>query len=91
MEPNNHNSHEFIKVEENNKIILTCLKIYQYQIKKKPDKIVAEIFDKKLSKQDKEQLRKRLIAAYQRIVKNRKLQSELALWDSISGDGLNGK
>ena len=42
-------------------------------------------------KQDKEQLREKLIAAYQRIAKNKKLQSELALWDSISGDGLNDK
>ncbi|CAG8483822.1 9192_t:CDS:2 [Cetraspora pellucida] len=37
---------------------------------------------------EKEQLKKRLIAAYQRQAKNKKLQSELALWDSISGDGL---
>ncbi len=42
-------------------------------------------------KQDKEQLREKLITAYQRIAKNKKLQSELALWDSISGDGLNDK
>jgi hypothetical protein len=39
-------------------------------------------------KQEKEQLKKRLIAAYQRQVKNKKLQAEMALWDSISGDGL---
>lgn len=37
---------------------------------------------------EKEQLKKRLIAAYQRQAKNKKLQSELNLWDSISGDGL---
>ena len=37
---------------------------------------------------EKEQLKKRLITAYQRQAKNKKLQSELALWDSISGDGL---
>lgn len=37
---------------------------------------------------EKEQLKKRLIAAYQRQAKNKKLQAELALWDSISGDGL---
>jgi len=37
---------------------------------------------------EKEQLKKRLITAYQRQAKNKKLQSELNLWDSISGDGL---
>ena len=41
--------------------------------------------------QAKEQLKKRLISAYQRQAKNKKLQSELTLWDSISGDGLNDK
>ena len=40
---------------------------------------------------EKEQLKKRLITAYQRQAKNKKLQAELALWDSISGDGLNDK
>ena len=40
---------------------------------------------------EKEQLRKRLIAAYQRQAKNENLQKELALWDSISGDGLNDR
>lgn len=43
----------------------------------------------KEKEQEKEQLKKRLIAAYQRQAKNKKLQAELALWDSISGDGLN--
>lgn len=37
---------------------------------------------------EKEQLKKRLINAYQRQAKNKKLQSELNLWDSIAGDGL---
>ncbi len=37
---------------------------------------------------EKEQLKKRLITAYQRQAKNKKLQAELSLWDSISGDGL---
>ena len=45
----------------------------------------------KKKEQEKEQLKKRLIAAYQRQAKNKKLQSELTLWDSISGDGLNDK
>lgn len=40
---------------------------------------------------EKEQLKKRLIVAYQRQAKNKKLQSELSLWDSISGDGLNDR
>ncbi|RHZ36992.1 hypothetical protein [endosymbiont GvMRE of Glomus versiforme] len=42
-------------------------------------------------KREKEQLRKKLIAAYKRMAKNKNLQKELALWDSISGDGLNDK
>jgi len=42
----------------------------------------------KKREQEKEQLKKRLIAAYQRQAKNQKLQAELALWDSISGDGI---
>lgn len=37
---------------------------------------------------EKEQLKKRLITAYQRQAKNKKLQAELDLWDSISGEGL---
>lgn len=38
--------------------------------------------------QDKEPLKKRLIAAYQRQAKNKELQAELSLWDSISGNGI---
>jgi len=45
----------------------------------------------KEKEQEKKQLKKQLITAYQRIAKNKKLQSELALWDSISGDGLNDR
>lgn len=40
---------------------------------------------------EKQQLKKRLITAYQRQAKNKKLQAELSLWDSISGDGLNDR
>jgi hypothetical protein len=36
-------------------------------------------------------LKERLISAYKRIAKNKKLHSELTLWDSISGDGLNNE
>ena len=42
----------------------------------------------KQGKEEKEQLKKRLIEAYKRETKNKKLQSELSLWDSISSDGL---
>ena len=42
----------------------------------------------KEKEREKEQLKKRLIAAYQRQAKNKKLQAELSLWDSISGEGL---
>ena len=37
----------------------------------------------------KEQLKERLITAYKREAKNKDLQEELAIWDSISGDGLD--
>jgi adenylate kinase len=42
----------------------------------------------KEKEREKEQLKKQLITAYQRQAKNKKLQAELSLWDSISGDGL---
>jgi len=58
---------------------------------KKVDYRILEETHPKEREQDKEQLKKQLIAAYQRQAKNKKLQSELALWDSISGDGLNDK
>jgi len=44
--------------------MLVCLKGYQYQIKKENDKTKAEIFRLENEKQQKEQLKKRLIAAY---------------------------
>ena len=37
---------------------------------------------------EKAELKKRLIAAYQRQVKSKEFQKEMALWDSISGDCL---
>jgi hypothetical protein len=37
---------------------------------------------------DKEALKKRLIEAYQRQVKSKSFQKEMALWDSASGDEL---
>ena len=40
-------------------------------------------------KQEKEQLIKRLIEAYKRESKDKDLQEELAIWDEISGDGLD--
>ena len=42
----------------------------------------------KKKEREKEQLKQQLITAYQRQAKNKKLQAELSLWDSISGDGL---
>ena len=42
----------------------------------------------KKKEKEKEQLKKQLITAYQRQAKNKKLQAEMSLWDSISGDGL---
>ena len=40
-------------------------------------------------KQEKEQFRKQLIEAYKRESENQALQEELAIWDEISGDGLD--
>ena len=50
-----------------------------------------KVYQEPKNQPDKEQLREKLIAAYKRQTKNKKLQSELALWDSISGDGLNNE
>ena len=44
--------------------------------------------ESKSSLKEKEQLRKKLIAAYKRQAQNKNLQKEMSLWDSISGDGL---
>ena len=54
---------------------------------------IKQVLEEKLKEEQdqKEQLKKKLITAYQRQAKNKNLQSELALWDSISGDGLNDK
>ena len=51
-----------------------------------------KIVEKELAqteKEEKEQLRKRLIVAYKRESENQVLQEELAIWDEISGDGLD--
>ena len=59
---------------------------------RKVSEFVNKLVEKELSqteKQEKEQLRKRLIAAYKRESKNQALQEELAIWDEISGDGLD--
>jgi len=82
-----HNVNIYFSEENYNKIkpLIAQRKISQF---------VNQAVEKELSqekKQEKEQLRERLITAYQRQAKNKKLQSELALWDSISGDGLNNE
>jgi hypothetical protein len=33
-------------------------------------------------------MKRKLIAAYQRMSKNEKLQKDWAIWDEVSGDGL---
>jgi len=61
---------------------------------RKVSEFVNQAVEKELAKEKKKEqgeLREKLIAAYQRQAKNKKIQSELALWDSISGDGLNDK
>jgi uncharacterized protein YnzC (UPF0291/DUF896 family) len=59
---------------------------------RKVSEFVNKLVEKELNqteKQEKEQLRKRLIEAYKRESKNQALQEELAIWDEISGDGLD--
>ena len=59
---------------------------------RKVSEFVNKLVEKELSqteKQEKEQLRKRLIEAYKRESENQILQKELAIWDEISGDGLD--
>jgi uncharacterized protein YnzC (UPF0291/DUF896 family) len=59
---------------------------------RKVSEFVNKLVEKELSqteKQEKEQLRKRLIEAYKRESENQALQEELAMWDEISGDGLD--
>ena len=59
---------------------------------RKVSEFVNKLVEKELSqteKQEKEQLRKRLIEAYKRENKDKDLQEELAIWDEISGDGLD--
>jgi len=59
---------------------------------RKVSEFVNKLVEKELSqteKQEKEQLRKQLIEAYKRESENQALQEELAIWDEISGDGLD--
>jgi len=61
---------------------------------RKVSEFVNKLVEKELSqteKQEKEQLRKRLIEAYKRESKDKDLQEELAIWDEISGDGLDNE
>ena len=59
---------------------------------RKVSEFVNKLVEKELSqteKQEKEQFRKQLIEAYKRESENQALQEELAIWDEISGDGLD--
>jgi uncharacterized protein YnzC (UPF0291/DUF896 family) len=59
---------------------------------RKVSEFVNKLVEKELNqteKQEKEQLRKRLIEAYKRESEDQASQEELAIWDEISGDGLD--
>ena len=59
---------------------------------RKVSEFVNKLVEKELNqteKQEKEQFRKQLIEAYKRESENQALQKELAIWDEISGDGLD--
>lgn len=44
---------------------------------------------KELEKQQKEQLKKRLITAYQREAEDKDLQKEMRIWEELEKDGLD--
>ena len=80
-----HNINIYFSEETYNRIkpLISQRKVSQFV-----NKAVEKELDK-AKKKDKEQLRERLIVAYKRMAKNKKLQKEMALWDRISGDGLD--
>ena len=70
----------------------TYLKIKPLIKQRKVSEFVNKLVEKELNqteKQEKEQLRKRLIEAYKRESEDQASQEELAIWDEISGDGLD--
>lgn len=59
---------------------------------RKVSKFINEAIAEKLTKEqkkEKEELKKKMIAGYQAIAKNKKLKEELAVWDEAVGDGLD--
>jgi metal-responsive CopG/Arc/MetJ family transcriptional regulator len=55
-------------------------------------KFINEAIAEKLTKEQKkerEELKKKMIAGYQAVVKNKKLKEELKVWDEAVGDGLD--
>ena len=82
-----HNVNIYFSEENYNKIkpLINQRKVSEFVNQAVEKELVKE------QKKEKVELREKLIAAYQRQAKNKKIQSELALWDSISGDGLNDK
>ena len=67
-------------------------KIKSLITQRKVSEFVNQAVEKELEKQhgqEKEYLKKQLVAAYQKISQNKKMRSELDLWSRISGDGLN--
>ena len=72
----------------------TYQKIKPLIAQRKVSEFVNQAVEKELAKEQKKEkaeLKEKLITAYQRQAKNKKLQAELSLWDSVSGDGLNDK
>jgi len=72
----------------------TYQKIKPLIVQRKVSEFVNQAVEKELAKEQKKEkaeLKEKLITAYQRQAKNKKLQAELSLWDSISGDGLNDR
>lgn len=59
---------------------------------RKVSKFVNQAVEKELSQTEekqKEQLKERLIAAYQREAKSKEMQEEMTIWEGIASDGLD--
>jgi len=61
---------------------------------RKVSKFVNKLVEKELEQErrkEKEQLRERLVIAFKRMAKNKKLQKELSLWDETVDDYIERK
>jgi len=72
----------------------TYNKIKPLIAQRKVSQFVNQAVEKELNKEqkkEKEQLRERMVAAFKRQAKNKKLQKELSLWDETVDDYIKRK